>query len=144
MSPEQYERVRSAVLAFVAKGGKLRRGAWGVAFANGLLFGDEGDPHSAWVLAPGSCACALGAFVFETQPKPKRAPNGEAMPCETIAEVLGTRSSLVMSFACGFDGTAPYRGHESAPEEMRAWYLAGVRMREELGTPNVKPKRVEF
>ena len=125
MSPEQYDRVKAAVLSFLSKGGKLKRGAWGVVFRDGTWV------DHLFVTSP-PCVCALGAFVLETQPAPVLGPIGEAWPCETIAHALGTRSGLVMSFATGFDGTSAYRGHEAAPEEMRAWYRAGVRLREEL------------
>lgn len=143
MSPEQYERVKRAVLAFIAKGGTMKRGTWGV----GYLVGAMNSP-GRW-LSSGNCACALGAFLVEEQPPPVMAPSGvragTASPAtSTCAKALGTRSGLVGSFIAGFDGGATYRKHPSAPEEMRAWYLAGERMREELtalGHMGAKEKR---
>lgn len=138
MSPEQYERVKRAVLAFIAKGGRLQRGTWGVAWRDG-----KWEDHLMGFATP--CACALGAFLIEEQPKPVMGPAGAiALDAESCAWALGTRSGLVGSFIAGFDGGATYRKHPSAPEEMRAWYLAGERMREELtalGHMGAKEKR---
>ena len=139
MTPEQYEQVKAAVLSFLAKGGRLQTGQWGVTHdgetwrPSRRYMGEDLQPHEL------RCACAIGAFMLETQPTPvwsvlKDVTKREALPCESAARAMGTRASLIMSFACGFDGAASYRGHELAPEEMRAWWHAGAKLREEMKT----------
>lgn len=129
MNEEQYAKVKGAALLFRAMGGTLKTNVWGFTLASEKLYGRPricAKPKEFPYFDP-PCLCPMAALLLCEQPDPRF-----KQAVTMCAEVLRTRLSLVESFISGWDGSAPYKGHEQAPGELRAWYMAGRRMHHEL------------
>lgn len=139
MNEEQYAKVKGAALLFRAMGGELRVGGWG-DFQMASEDGPTSERHRVLTLAAlrtnrPPCICPMAALLLCEQ-----TPNIRESVCSHVknaaskicGRALGTRSSLVESFISGWDGSSPYKGHDLAPGELRAWYMAGRRMHDEL------------
>lgn len=134
MNEEQYAKVKGAALLFRAMGGELRVGGWG-NFSLASEDGPTSETHRVLVGGTPPCVCPMAALLICEQ-TPNIRMSVHAYVRNTATKIcglaLGARSTLVEAFISGWDGSSPYKGHELALGEMRAWYMAGRRMHDEL------------
>jgi hypothetical protein len=115
MDGKTYEKIKSACLKFVEKGGHIIQSDWAVS---------RDDETRKWVANRTNCACALGALLVVEQPEVD-----SYEPDDAAAEALDVPLKYIDAFVMGFDGYS----NPAATVEGTVWWNSGRQLARELG-----------
>lgn len=105
MKPEILAQIEIAIQAQQAKGIKLAPTLLGVIHRSNAYYSTDADPEwlhgNAYHTTEHKCACALGCFLLENQPKPRE---GCGSAYQTLAELWEVSPYEIDLFTQGFDG----------------------------------------